>query len=672
MIKHEIILYVFVLIFEKGSTETELPLGKHKPSLGPIKIYEFEPSPEEFYRNFIRKSQPLLIRSKNPSWLRHFAVWRRKEFLPNAYGDILGRVFKRSVWTKGWPVETRMKFQDFLNQISQFAPYYWDTDIALNSTLLNHIPLPFHISCLTYKKWILSAALLYTNQNASSVFHFDEAENFFFQIAGKKVWLLAEPSSGEQAYATAYDVQDNLSPINPEKVDLKKFPKAADISFYEITTEPGDFLYVPEGWWHQVRSYDPTIISINLWADYLVSETGKADSQNQTEPLESHNVDCGWEKNTLFDLKKQKLEKQFLHEQHKRKSRFLYFGSDEGAFYCVDSWDGSTVWKLLVDGDVGSTAVVSERKGAVFFADEKLTVYALSAENGNQLWSTKLKDGVVSGIRLSDDEKRLFVASLDSHIYAIDTQAGKVQWRQGPLNGELWSTPTVHENSILVCSYNDKSGPNVYLIEEKKGNILWNFTSESSIFASPAVNRLNNHAHITDSGGRLYTLNLKDGALVQDRKIGESCESSPVLDAKREKLYIVCDFGTVMCLDSRNLEKTIWIRSIEEEKDESVMSSPLLSLSSNILFAALGSKLFAINTTNGSTVWTFSAGDVFISSPRMDKSGFIYIGCADNKLYAVDSENGNMIWAKKTLGPIVSSTAMFSSVLDEQTIGALL
>ena len=48
------------------------------------------------------------------------------------------------------------------------------------------------------------------------------------------------------------------------KPDFEKFPKARKVKFYDITVDPGNILFAPPYWWHQVISKS-TIISVNIW-----------------------------------------------------------------------------------------------------------------------------------------------------------------------------------------------------------------------------------------------------------------------------------------------------------------------------------------------------------------------------------------------------------------------
>lgn len=92
--------------------------------------------------------------------------------------------------------------------------------------------------------------------------HTDLKDNIFAQIVGtKKVFLVPMNQTH-----LSYPFIDNLvnSQVDPENYSIEKFPKFARADVYETTVGPGDVLFIPRGWWHYLRSEQPSI-SINHW-----------------------------------------------------------------------------------------------------------------------------------------------------------------------------------------------------------------------------------------------------------------------------------------------------------------------------------------------------------------------------------------------------------------------
>ena len=63
----------------------------------------------------------------------------------------------------------------------------------------------------------------------------DGYENLLSLIAGTKEILVANPKYVEYFYPRNHTTVNIESPIDPEAVDLKKFPKLAEIPFYKVS-----------------------------------------------------------------------------------------------------------------------------------------------------------------------------------------------------------------------------------------------------------------------------------------------------------------------------------------------------------------------------------------------------------------------------------------------------
>lgn len=82
--------------------------------------------------------------------------------------------------------------------------------------------------------------------------HFDLTNNLLAQVTGTKRVILAPPSQTRRlAHRTHVfsDVGDLTDPAC-----LARHPQARDILRFEVMLTPGDLLFIPIGWWHQVRS----------------------------------------------------------------------------------------------------------------------------------------------------------------------------------------------------------------------------------------------------------------------------------------------------------------------------------------------------------------------------------------------------------------------------------
>ena len=98
--------------------------------------------------------------------------------------------------------------------------------------------------------------------------HCDYDDNIFAQIWGSKRIFLSPPHHGEFLYTREANAVLFGSPFDPEAPDFDSFPLARQASMIECVVNPGDMLYVPAGWYHQVRALTFSL-SANRWARAL-------------------------------------------------------------------------------------------------------------------------------------------------------------------------------------------------------------------------------------------------------------------------------------------------------------------------------------------------------------------------------------------------------------------
>ena len=95
--------------------------------------------------------------------------------------------------------------------------------------------------------------------------HCDYDDNLFAQIWGSKRIFLAPPHHDEFLYPREANAILFGSPFDPEAPDYERYPLARQAALSEVLVEAGDMLYVPAGWYHQVRALTFSLSS-NRWA----------------------------------------------------------------------------------------------------------------------------------------------------------------------------------------------------------------------------------------------------------------------------------------------------------------------------------------------------------------------------------------------------------------------
>ena len=93
-------------------------------------------------------------------------------------------------------------------------------------------------------------------------FHFDLTDNFLAQIAGEKFVRLAAPDQSRMMYPTLRQFTE--SAVDADRFDPRLHPDFRSVTLYENSLEPGEILYIPQFWWHEIRALNPSI-SVNDW-----------------------------------------------------------------------------------------------------------------------------------------------------------------------------------------------------------------------------------------------------------------------------------------------------------------------------------------------------------------------------------------------------------------------
>jgi len=109
--------------------------------------------------------------------------------------------------------------------------------------------------------------------------HFDTSDNIACVVKGRRRFTLFPPEQIGNLYIGPIDLTPAGQPISlvdPYQPNLERFPKFAQAmpSALVAELEPGDAIYIPALWWHQVESLSPFNVLINYWWEYAVPGTG--------------------------------------------------------------------------------------------------------------------------------------------------------------------------------------------------------------------------------------------------------------------------------------------------------------------------------------------------------------------------------------------------------------
>lgn len=85
--------------------------------------------------------------------------------------------------------------------------------------------------------------------------HHDTVMLFHTQVVGRKRWRMISPLDTPRVY----NYTGVFSKVDLDTLDLERHPRMKDVRWIDLTLEPGETLFLPLGWWHQVNALTPSV-----------------------------------------------------------------------------------------------------------------------------------------------------------------------------------------------------------------------------------------------------------------------------------------------------------------------------------------------------------------------------------------------------------------------------
>ena len=120
--------------------------------------------------------------------------------------------------------------------------------------------------------WIGNATIVQT--------HFDLNDNIACVLAGRRRFTLFPPDQIGNLYVGPLDFTISGPPVSMVALnapDFARFPRFAEAqaAAQVAELEPGDAIFIPYGWWHQVRRYQPSTCQLNYCGTTISRRTAR-------------------------------------------------------------------------------------------------------------------------------------------------------------------------------------------------------------------------------------------------------------------------------------------------------------------------------------------------------------------------------------------------------------
>jgi hypothetical protein len=213
-------------------------------------------SPEDFLDSYYAPGRPVVIERAIGHWLA-LKRWT-PDYLRRKIGDAPvefqgGRNANPDFEIDGYSHKQKLPFGAYLDLIAAGGN---DSYITANNSVANRAALaPLERDLGTIDSYLTRAhGMIWIGPVGTfTPLHFDLTNNLIAQIIGRKRVILLPPSEaarlhhGRHVFSAVRDLEDE------ERLSL--YPSAREARRFVVDLGPGDLLYSPIGWWHQVRAH---------------------------------------------------------------------------------------------------------------------------------------------------------------------------------------------------------------------------------------------------------------------------------------------------------------------------------------------------------------------------------------------------------------------------------
>lgn len=243
-------------------------------------------------------------------------------------------------------------------------------------------------------------------------------------------------------------------------------------------------------------------------------------------------------------------------------------------------------------------------------------VYRMDGD-GNIYYALEVGGDILSASSLSHDTT-IYIASTDRNLYAFSKYGAPV-WPALPLGGKPSSTPTI--DSVDNRLYVGVQNRNFFAINRSTGQVAWSYFANAPITSSAVI--------------------------TSDRK-----------------LIFATSKGSIYGFDLADLPAPIAPTWFIPGSGDSIFTSPCIDDQGFLYFGTKSGTLIKVSMVRGESpqiLWNVSVGSSFYASPVVDADGILYVGSIDSKVYAIDTYDGSTIWTYTTSGSIRTTPAISNS-----------
>ena len=224
--------------------------------------------PEEFYRRYVRKGEPVLLEGAARNWTCS-GKWSAQYFAEK-YGDDEITLAPSGLPFSDSAQKSTITLREVLNNRSadEFRYLRFHPMLALHPELARDVPREWFEAHKGRRSLWHSNFFFIGSKGTSTGMHSAQACNLFALIRGEKAWRIYPPG-----YTALMDPPASLSPFRLSRHNKGLFedPVYNRLNGYKVHMRAGDVLWNPPFYWHSVLNLTDTIGFGYRWNDHMLA-----------------------------------------------------------------------------------------------------------------------------------------------------------------------------------------------------------------------------------------------------------------------------------------------------------------------------------------------------------------------------------------------------------------
>lgn len=310
--------------------------------------------------------------------------------------------------------------------------------------------------------------------------------------------------------------------------------------------------------------------------------------------------------------------------------------------YCINATTGEIVWR---NAEITGASTAALSNGLLFIGSLSGKLYCVNATTGIIVWNKTLENnpewyGIASSPLVYNG--KVYVTTFSNGcLHALDLNGNELWSYSTNAKSSYYSSPSAYNGKIFFAG-----GNKLYCLNEY-GNVLWSFNASDKILNTPSVG-YGNVYFATES--RFYCVNVSNGLENWNTSLNGTISTAALAYGNA---YIGSKDGIFYCFNATT-GKEVW----KFKANGKIDSSP--AIAENMVYFATNTPngtIYALNTSDGSLIWTYSLNPPKGFYYNVMSSPFI----AGNKLF-IGADDGNVycftpiLWSGKVNLSLASIT----------------